>query len=129
MVTWLKRLAYLLVITVSLGGVALAIIFLTNPRDEDGFLAYYEERRPQLAENRSERLLRSGDAACDWLNSHIAVLLKPGTDVGDRDLAQRYTVETGGSRLDAAVAFDTLCGGTRVVIQAAHPWQLFSSGN
>ena len=126
MVTWLKRLAYLLVITVSLVGVAVAVIFLTNPRDEDGFLAYYEERRPQLAENRPERLLRSGDAACDWLNSQITVLLKPGTDVGDRDLAQRYATETGGSRLNAVVAFDTVCGGTKVVIQTAHPWQHLS---
>lgn len=124
--TWLKPLAYLLVITVSLAGVAVAIIFLTNPRDEDDFLAYYEERGPQLTENRSERLLRSGDAACDWLNSHIAVLLKPGTDVGARELAQRYADETGGSRVNAVVAFDTLCGGTTVVIQTTHPWQLLS---
>lgn len=125
--TWLKRLAYLLVITVSLVGVAVAIIFLTNPRDEDGFLAYYETNRPQLADDRPERLLRSGDAACDWLNSQVGVVIQPGTDVGDRDLAQRYSAETGSSRVRAAVAFDTLCGGTKVVIQATHPWQFVPS--
>lgn len=127
MVTWLKRLAYLLVITVSLLGVAVAIIFLTNPRDEDDFLAHYEATRPRLADDRPQRLLRSGDAACDWLNDQMGVVFQPSTDVGDRDLAQRYAAATGGSRVDATVAFDTLCGGTKVVIQATHPWQFFPS--
>jgi hypothetical protein len=122
-VTWLKRLAYLLVITVSLAGVAVAVIFLTNPRDESDFVATYAQGRPRLAEDHPERLLRAGDAACDWLNSQTDAVLEPGTDVSDRDLAKRYAAETGGSSRSAAVAFDTLCGGTKVVIQATHPWQ------
>ena len=133
----LRRLAYLLVIVVVLAGVGVGLIFVTHPRDEDAFLAYYAEYDREAAKH-PERLLESGDAGCDWLNDQVPVVFQPTTQVGDYDLVRRYEPEdanarrdarrdTSLARRDAAVAFDTLCGGTHLLIQITHPWEPFTS--
>jgi len=115
---WLRRLAWVAVAGLALVVVAVGLVYVTHPRDEEAFLD-----GPQLA-GQPELSLARGDAACDWLDSQWREAVEqPELDLSLNHLGERYEAETGQDRWFARKAWVDLCGGTALLLNVSHPWE------
>ena len=114
-------------------GAVVAGVFLTHPRDEEGYVEYvrthgdYDGHRARTTAT-DETLIAAGDRACDWLKTRRPALWR--TDRAHRINDLYRVLEKTRSRKDRALpaavvpgAWKHLCPAYKTLIEPHRPWQ------